>query len=70
MDIQIVLEKAKEGGYIVSVPALPGCFTQGETKKEAISNAKEAIECYLESLEKDDMEPMTIGRPELLNVSV
>ena len=33
----------------MEVPALPGCYTQGETKEEAISMAKEAIELYLES---------------------
>ncbi|MEO8210031.1 MAG: type II toxin-antitoxin system HicB family antitoxin [bacterium] len=52
MKFNIVLEKAEEGGYNVSVPALDGCFTQGDTEQEAISNAKEAIECYLEGLAK------------------
>jgi predicted RNase H-like HicB family nuclease len=36
----------------VSVPALDGCITQGETEDEAIENAKEAIHVYLEGLEK------------------
>jgi predicted RNase H-like HicB family nuclease len=48
----VVLEKAEEGGYNVIVPALDGCFTQGETEEEALKNAKEAIICYLEGLEK------------------
>jgi predicted RNase H-like HicB family nuclease len=48
----VVLESAEEGGYNVSVPALEGCFTQGDTEKEALSNAREAIACYLEGLEK------------------
>lgn len=52
MRFNIILEPAEEGGYNVSVPALDGCFTQGETKKEAIKNANEAIICYLEGLEK------------------
>ena len=34
------------------VPALEGCFTQGETEEEALRNAREAIICYLEGLEK------------------
>jgi antitoxin HicB len=42
-----------EGGYSVSVPELPGCFTQGETKEEAIKMAYEAIELYLESINDD-----------------
>jgi len=52
MKFVIVLDPAEEGGFNVSVPALDGCFTQGETEKEALSNAKEAIQCYLEGLEK------------------
>ncbi len=52
MKFNVILEPAKEGGFIVSVPALDGCFTEGETEKEALENAKEAILCYLEGLEK------------------
>jgi len=48
----IILAPAEEGGFVVTVPALDGCFTQGETEKEALKNAKEAIICYLEGLEK------------------
>lgn len=35
---------------MVTVPALSGCHTQGDTVEEAESNVKEAIEVYLESL--------------------
>lgn len=52
MKFMVVLEPAEEGGFNVSVPALDGCFTQGETEEEALENAKEAILCYLEGLEK------------------
>jgi predicted RNase H-like HicB family nuclease len=48
----IILEPADEGGFNVTVPALDGCYTQGETEKEALENAREAIICYLEGLEK------------------
>ena len=50
---RILLTPEDEGGFSVSVPALPGCFTQGETIKEAIEMAKEAIVVYIESLEED-----------------
>ena len=43
----------EDGGYNASYPALPGCHSQGDTIEEALENIKEAIECYLESLEKD-----------------
>jgi predicted RNase H-like HicB family nuclease len=52
---KIILEKEAIGGYSVSVPALPGCATQGETLEECLSNAKEAIELYLESLREDKL---------------
>jgi antitoxin HicB len=52
LKFNIILKPAEEGGYTVTVPALDGCFTEGETEKEAIKNAKEAILCYLEGLEK------------------
>ena len=52
MKFNVVIEEAEEGGYNVSVPALDGCFSQGETVDEALDNAKEAIVCYLEGLEK------------------
>ncbi len=52
MKFNIMLEPAEDGGFNVSVPALDGCFTQGDTEDEAIANAKEAIHAYLEGLEK------------------
>jgi antitoxin HicB len=45
--------EADETGYWVQVPALPGCFTQGETIEQCIERAREAIESYLGSLLKD-----------------
>jgi len=48
----IILDPDEDGGFSVTVPALDGCFTQGETEEEAIKNAKEAILCYIEGLEK------------------
>ena len=52
MKFIVVLEPAEEGGFNVSVPALDGCFTQGESEEESLKNAKEAILCYLEVMEK------------------
>ena len=52
MIFNVVLEPAEEGGFNVTVPALEGCFTQGDTKKEALKNAREAIICFLKGLEK------------------
>ena len=41
-----------EEGYTVRVPALPGCITYGRTREEALNRAKEAIEGFIEGLEK------------------
>lgn len=52
MKFNVILEPAEEGGFNVTVPALDGCFTQGETIENALENARDAITCYLEGLEK------------------
>jgi predicted RNase H-like HicB family nuclease len=47
---RILLRREPEEGFTVTVPLLPGCVTWGDTLDEAIENAKEAIELYLDSL--------------------
>jgi predicted RNase H-like HicB family nuclease len=49
---KIHLHKEAEGGFMVTVPALPGCITQGDDIEEAIAMAKEAIELYIEELKE------------------
>jgi predicted RNase H-like HicB family nuclease len=49
MILQIVLEPGEDGYILASVPALPGCHTQGRTREEALANAKEAAIGWLES---------------------
>ena len=49
MLINVVIEK-DNFGYFAYVPQLQGCVSQGNSYEEAISNIKEAIELYLESL--------------------
>ncbi len=53
MEYSVVVHPAEEGGYWVEVPALPGCYSQGESVEEALNNAKEAIQLYLEVLDED-----------------
>ena len=50
MEYSVVVHRAEEGGFWVNVPALPGCYSQGETVDEALGNVREAIELYLEAL--------------------
>lgn len=53
MKLQIVLEPSEEGGFTVYAPSLPGCFSEGDSKEEALENIKEAIALYLEPIEDD-----------------
>lgn len=53
MRLKVILEQSNEGGYTVYVPSLPGCISEGKSKKEALSNIQEAIELYLEPVEDD-----------------
>jgi len=48
MRYTVVLEHEEYGGYVASVPALPGCVSEGDTREEAIANIREAIELYVE----------------------
>jgi predicted RNase H-like HicB family nuclease len=46
MNIKVIVHE-EDGGYWAEVPALPGCFSQGDTLEELQENIKEAIEGYL-----------------------
>ncbi len=54
-----IFEQEEDGGFSVSVPALPGCFSQGDTFEEAMKNIEEAIALYLETMQEldSDWEP-------------
>jgi predicted RNase H-like HicB family nuclease len=54
---KILLLKEGEGGFMVTVPGLPGCITQGDDLEEATAMAKEAIELYIAAL-KERCEPI------------
>jgi len=49
----VVLRKEVEGGYSVQCLELPGALSQGETKREALKNIKEAIHGYLEAFPEE-----------------
>jgi predicted RNase H-like HicB family nuclease len=56
MRFKVVIEEDEEvGGYVVSCPALPGCFSQGDTVEEALENIKEAMQACMESLAEDEL---------------
>lgn len=51
MRYRVLIEQDEDGVYVAEVPALPGCVSQGHTRAEALTNVKEAIAGYVESLE-------------------
>ncbi|MBI5299890.1 MAG: type II toxin-antitoxin system HicB family antitoxin [Deltaproteobacteria bacterium] len=52
MKLRILIHQDEDEVFIVECPSLPGCISQGKTRQEAITNIKEAIEGYIESLRK------------------
>ena len=48
MRYTVVLEREEDGGYVASVPALPGCVSQRDDRAQALANIREAIELYVE----------------------
>ena len=55
----VVIEHDEDGVYVASVPALQGCYTQGDTYEEALENVKDAIRLHLET-RKELGEPVPI----------
>jgi len=52
MRYRILIEQDEDGIFVAECPALPGCISQGKTRKEALVNIQDAIEGYIESLKK------------------
>jgi predicted RNase H-like HicB family nuclease len=67
----IVVEPEETGGHAVFVPALPGCFTRGDTLDECRDNAAEAIAVHIAGLEADgELVREEHGQAQLLTVTV
>ncbi len=68
MRLKVIVRPGEDTGFIASVPALRGCWSQGPTRAEVLANVREAIEGWLE-VEQDKAEKgLTSGEVELLNV--
>ncbi len=61
MRYTVIIERGRESGYVAVCPALPGCVSQGRTKREALKNIREAIEAYIEALLEDGL-PVPVER--------
>jgi predicted RNase H-like HicB family nuclease len=64
---KVLLYPGEDGYFVVEVPSLPGCISQGKTREEAIANIEEAIGLYIEVL-KDRGEPILEDTVEVLLV--
>lgn len=64
-----IFEPAKEGGFTVTVPSLPGCITEGDTFEEAVKMVKDAIKGYIAVL-KEDKEPIPIESEEHIAATI
>lgn len=70
MKFRVLIDQDEDGVFVARVPSLPGCITEGTTRREAVANAQEAIAAYLESLnERGEAIPPAINE-ELVDVAV
>ena len=70
MKFRVLIEQDEDGVFVAEVPSLPGCVSQGTTRREAVQNVEEAIAAYLENLnERGEPVPPAIDE-ELVNVAV
>jgi len=71
MEYTVIMHRAEEGGYWAEIPALPGCYSQGETLEEVMENVKEAVESHVDALKQDNQvvpveRGLMIGKVEVL----
>lgn len=53
---QVIIYPGEDGFWVAECPSLPGCISQGQTRTEAITNIREAIEAYVAALEEDGVD--------------
>ncbi len=52
---EVIIYRGEDNFWVAECPSLPGCISQGETKKKAITNIKEAIDLYIDVLKEDGL---------------
>jgi predicted RNase H-like HicB family nuclease len=50
---QVLIYPGEDGFWVAECPSLPGCISQGETREEAVTNIREAIDLYIEVMAED-----------------
>jgi predicted RNase H-like HicB family nuclease len=66
---QVVIYPGEDGYWVAECPSLPGCVSQGATREEAVSNARDAIRAYIDALLQDNL-PVPAERFDTLVVAV
>lgn len=76
MNFRVLIKQDEDGLFVGSVPALPGCHSQGKTYEETIRNIQEAIELCLEVAKEDnsyseriDWSEALDGKPRFIGVA-
>ena len=52
---QVIIFPGEDGYWIAECPSLPGCVSQGQSREEAVTNIREAIQGYISALEEDHL---------------
>ncbi|MBX3385674.1 MAG: type II toxin-antitoxin system HicB family antitoxin [Phycisphaeraceae bacterium] len=66
----VVLLPQPDGGFVVQCPTLPGCYSQGETVEEALTNIREAIELTLEDMAESGESVPSVGPPIFTEITI
>ena len=68
MKYRVLIQQDEDGIFVAKCPSLPGCISQGKTREESLTNIKDAVNGYLQSLKKHN-EPLPNIEEELVEVS-
>jgi predicted RNase H-like HicB family nuclease len=60
MRFQVSIDRDEDGVWVIKCPSIPGCVSQGSTKKEALENIRDAIKLCLEVRAERGM-PLTVN---------
>ena len=65
--MQLIIEQDEDGMFVVDVPALAGCHTQGRTFEEAVANISEVIAMCIEEM-REEGRPIDTDFPEVIGI--
>ncbi len=63
LNFKVLIEQDEDGIFVASVPAVPGCFSQGKTYEEVLANVKDALNLCLEEAKDNQQYAAKINFP-------